>query len=125
MVDDVGGMPRSRQAVFEDLTATLQTLRGGVHAADMAAALLRYAGGSTALVALVDGGQRAVCYCANARTLAAVPFDRHGVDPDDADRARRSLRDPTTWVDAADPDWVHPRYRRGAGRDYPGRRAGP
>ncbi|MEF8773833.1 MAG: hypothetical protein V5A23_02220 [Halobacteriales archaeon] len=100
-----------RQRVYEELASTLQTLRGGAHAGRMATALLRHARGATALVALVDGGDRAVFYTANARTLAAVPFDRHGVDADDAGRAWRSLGDPTTWVDAADPDWVHPRYR--------------
>lgn len=101
-----------RQAVFERLAATLQTLRDGTHGDDMAAALLRHASGSTALVALVDGGRRAAVYSANARTLATVPFDRHGVDAADAETVWRSLRDPSAWVETADPDWVHPRYRR-------------
>jgi hypothetical protein len=106
-----------RQVVYEQLVAALQTLRGGTHAADMAAALLRHARDSTALVALVDGGGRAACYSANARTLAAVPFDRHGVDAAAAEPLARPLDDPAIWVDTAEADWVHPRFRRPGPRD--------
>jgi hypothetical protein len=102
-----------RQAVFADLTSTVQQLRGGVHARDMASAVFRHARGSTALVGLDDGGERAVFYETNARTLVAVPLDEHGLDHAGAERRWNRLGDPTAWVDARgdDLDWVHPRYR--------------
>jgi hypothetical protein len=102
-----------RQAVYADLASTLQRLRDGVHARDMAADVFRHATGSTALVGLTDGGERAVFYEANARTLVAVPLDEHGLDRPDTERLWNRLSDPTGWVDARGGDlaWVHPRYR--------------
>lgn len=103
-----------RQAVFADLASAVQTVRGGDHAHETAAAVFRYATGPTTLVALAGGCERAVFYDANAHTLTAVPLDEHGLDHGGAEQLWNRLSDPTTWVDARedDLDWVHPRYRR-------------
>lgn len=108
-----------RQAVYAELTGALQQLRGGVHARDMAAAVFRHATGSTALVGLLAGGERAVFYESNARTLVAVPLDEHGLDHAAVERLWNRLSDPTAWVDARGGDlaWVHPRYRWVLGTD--------
>jgi len=102
-----------RQAVFAELTSTLQALRGGVHARDMAAAVFRHATGATALVGLEGDGERAVFYEGNARTLTAIPLDAHGLDHTGTELLWNRLSDPTGWVDARGDDlaWVHPRYR--------------
>lgn len=111
-----------RQAVYAELTGVLQRLRGGVHARDMAAAVFRHATGSTALVGLLDGGERVVFYESNARTLVAVTLDEHGLHHADAERLWNRLSDPTAWVDARGEDlaWAHPRYRWVLGTDVVG-----
>lgn len=102
-----------RQAVFEALTRALHAQYGGVHARDMATAVFRHARGSKALVGVESGGERAVFYEANARSLTAVPLDEHGLDHARAESLRNGLDDPTAWVDARgdELEWVHPRYR--------------
>lgn len=108
-----GDRTGDRQAVFEALTSALQQLHGGVHARDVATALFRHATGSTALVGLTEGGDRAVFYAADAHTLTSVPLDAHGLDLPRAERLRDRSNDPTAWVVARGDgiDWVHPRYR--------------
>ena len=102
-----------RQAAFTDLASTVQVTRGGVHAREMAAAVFRHTTGSTTLVGLIDGCERAVFYDADARALTAVPLDEYGLHRADAERLWNRLSDPATWVDAHanDLEWVHPRYR--------------
>lgn len=102
-----------RQAAFAELAAAVQRVRGGAHAREMAAATFRHARGATALVGLSAGGERAVFYEGNARTVVAVPLDAHGLNHADAERICNRLRDPTAWVDARGGEmaWVAPRYR--------------
>jgi hypothetical protein len=102
-----------RQAAFAELAAAVQRLRGGAHAREMAAAAFRHARGATALVGLAAGGERAVFYEGNARTVVAVPLDAHGLDHAGAERRCDRLRDPSAWVDAHGTEmaWVAPHYR--------------
>lgn len=101
----------TRQTAFEDLVARLQQLRGGDHAADVARHLFAHASDGRELVALA-AADRAVFYDPAGRSLAAVPFDAHGVDATGSEQVWGPLADPATWVDASeDLPWVHPRYR--------------
>lgn len=103
----------SRQRVFEEVARELRVHRDETHAATMAQALLKYTLESRSLVALQDGGSRAVFYTANTRLLRSVPFDKHGLDLSATRRERGPVSDPTAWVDAnlERLAWVHPRYR--------------
>ena len=98
---------------FAELSAAVQRLRGGAHAREMATAAFRHARGATALVGLSTGGESAVFYEGNARTVVAIPLDEHGLDHDRTERLCDRLRDPSAWVDArgAELAWVAPRYR--------------
>lgn len=102
-----------RKAAFAELAAAVQRCRGGAHAQEMAAAAFRHARGATVLLGLSAGGERAVFYEGNARTVVAVPLDDHGLDHAAAERLCDHLRDPTAWVDARGSEmaWVAPRYR--------------
>lgn len=102
-----------RQSAFADFASTIQAVRGGDHAREMAVAVFQYATGRTALVGLVDDCERAVFYEGDAHALTAVPLDEHGLDHGAGERLWNRLSDPTTWVDARgdDLDWIHPRYR--------------
>lgn len=103
-----------RQAVFEELFEYLAVARAGSHSHRMATRLLRRASGSNRLVALVDGGRRAVFYDAAGRTVSMVPFDEHG-PADEETVGLRAEAGPATWLAAneAAVAWVHPRYRSG------------
>ena len=118
-----------RQAVYEDLVATLQEVRGGAHADAVAQALFRHTAsgmdpdgtgpsgtgaGATELVALVDDGECAVCYDGDTGVMERIPLTRHGLARSATEREWGWLADPAAWVDATDGDalvWVHPRYR--------------
>lgn len=101
------------QSVYEDLASGLRALLAGDRAAAAARALFRHTGDGRELVGVVGGGERAVFYDRDARALVAVPFDRHGVEADAAERLWGPVGDPATWVDAnaGTVDWVHPRHR--------------
>lgn len=111
MGSGLGNAAADRQTVYEELTGALQELRGGVHAPDMARSLFRHARGSTDLVGLADGGERAVFY--DARVVRAVPFDRHGLVFDGREQVWRGIGGPTAWVVGHSGllAWVHPEYR--------------
>lgn len=113
-----------RRAVFADLASAIRSSRGGGHAREMATALFRYAAEGATLVALDGGGERAVFYDPNARTLTAIPFDEHGPDHPAAEQVLTRLSDPAAWIDARgdDLEWIHPRYRRARVGGRPGRR---
>lgn len=96
-----------RQAVFEDLYDALAELRSGAHLGAMAQRLLREGG----LVALVEGGERAVFYRPESLSIVVCGFDVGGVEA--GETLWRRAGDPAAWVDANRErvDWVHPRFR--------------
>ena len=98
-----------RQALFEDLYDALAELRTGAHLGPMAQRLLREDG----LVALVDGGERAVFYRLDSFSVVACSFGAGGAEVGDGKVLWRRVCDPAAWVDANVDrvDWVHPRYR--------------
>lgn len=109
----VGDSPEvDRQELFEDLFDALAEFRTGDHLGTMAQRLLRK-DRKIELVALVEGGERAVIYHPREHKLVAYPFDAGGVDDSDGETLWGRLGDPTAWVDAnvERVDWVHPRYR--------------
>lgn len=100
-----------RQELFEDLFDALAELRSGDHLGTMAQRLLR-TDQDRELIALVEGGERAVFYRPRSNSLVACPFDVSGVEEGGNDVLWGQLGDPTAWVDAnvERVDWVHPRY---------------
>lgn len=106
------GETYDKQAVFASLAAELGARRQGRHIDQMAAAALAYERGARTLVGLAEEGQRVLYHDHRARVLQAIPVDRHGLNPDDADPIARDLGDAAPWVRQHGNRlaWIHPRY---------------
>ena len=103
---------QDRHELFTELVDGLRELRGGERPDRMAGRLLRHATDGTELVALVNGGERAVCYDAYDRSVYSLPFDADGVDENGKRTLWRYVGDAGSWIDAhrGEIDWLNPAY---------------